>query len=416
MQRLTSALRERPNWVVYVADDSRSERFTTAAGAPVSGFEAVKHAVGTLYNRTSFGDLTDPRNDETNGCIFALTLADKGMSLYLGDSYRSAGLDADDARLFGAARTALRRGLRVADAVIGTIAAVEARKAKAARATDAAAKRSSEPSVPSPAEAPRRSPERREAPPPRTESGGLVVVADLAGDDPAVGGGVDRPGAHTHAREPRSRPEAPRSLARRVPSITRPSSSRLRKWGEILASNPLYVGKTDQLADSVVEDVRHVMAIRASALAAMDDAQDLIEPKGVLSRMNSFLVSGNHNRAARLLTDQPIPFDPETALGRMLTGCQGRRGQPAVERDPQDRTANADLRAARARAGRASRARGSKRAADQEVHEDRELDARGARGPHRAAGHVRRGVRRESGRRAGGNLAGSRRRVDPEAA
>lgn len=288
IRRLVEFLRERPSWVAYVSADSSEQRFESPEGITERGFDAVKHTLGSLYNRTPFGSLPEP-----GGCIFALTLAEKDMTLYVGDGYKLAGIDHSDPRLFDGAREALRRGLRVGDAVVAVIDSTDAQLEKARVAAESARRRAEARARWTPFVWPV-----------------IIVISLLAW----VGL------ARILTRNSRRR--ANELLARWRGEFHRHQAEliELRKWGEILAGNPRYEGRTKEMSAAIVDDVRHLLGIRASATATLDQAAGWVEPTTFGGKLTNFFLSRNYVRAIRRLTNEKIPFDPQSALGRLIAG------------------------------------------------------------------------------------------------
>ncbi len=116
-----------PNWTVVLMDDTVGERYRGTDGRIWEGMDAVEQALGRgLSNRTGFGTLKDPRTEEPNGAVFALSLGDRSFSYFASDAQDRRGLGESQwqGRLDRPAYEAMSNGGRIVDAVKNTVTSI----------------------------------------------------------------------------------------------------------------------------------------------------------------------------------------------------------------------------------------------------------------------------------------------------
>lgn len=269
-RKLAADIAARGNWfAVVVARSSGTGRGTLEALAPASSSWAQKLGK-ELRAKTSFGE--DPLDS-----IFLITLEPRGLRLLLGTGFTAHDISEGDASLIEPARSALRDGLRIDDAVRDTIERIEARRRASAR------------------------------------------LPWLIGGGAGLGfAGLLAAGAVARRRKRR------RAIQRydewsKIFDAQQGALVELKRWGAILSQNPRYRGRTKELAESIVEDVQHVALIRGGALEALDQAKQLIWPSGSASAMN--LVTGwRYAKALEVMSRAKVRFNADGDLARALRG------------------------------------------------------------------------------------------------
>lgn len=266
-QQLASELAEQQHWVAVVVAKA-GNALSAALGDPL---EDWKQRLGKdLRAKTSFGR-------DSFDSILLISLEPKRVALSLGKGYDDAGLSEGDMSLYEAARRALRDGQRIDDAIRDTVAAIDRRLAAAQR------------------------------------------FPWLIGGGAALGfAGIT--GAAAMARRRKRR----RAIVRyedwsKVLGEQQGALIELKRWGEILSKNPRYRGKTKELADSIVTDVQHIALIRGGILEALDQARELIYPKGSARILNA-VTGWRYDKALEVMSRAKVRFDADGDLARALRG------------------------------------------------------------------------------------------------
>ncbi|MCB0338976.1 MAG: hypothetical protein KDD53_05200, partial [Bdellovibrionales bacterium] len=312
-REISTLLSHRENWIVIVGGDVRFNTYRNEEGEVFEDIEAIKEEVGkTLYNETNFSKLTDPRTGLKNGAILVITLNPKGISYYFADGFAELGVDENDDSLYVPVQDALRDGLRIGDAVRGGVEAVET------KLTEAIDWQKEKPYV----------------------FGAVILAALLAA------------GAIARSRNLKSSQKVSQLTAkwREVVADQQEEVLDLRKSANEIASDPNSTGETRKLADLAVENARHVLLIRSEMLAALRFAEEKTTGGGFLAKLSS----KGANQALARITDEPIPFDRDSAISDILREGQARTsaledGLKHVERESRTFTQLAEELAERTR-------------------------------------------------------------------
>jgi len=119
-----------PHWTIVLMNSAEEEAFIAPDRRTYFGMDAVEFALGKgLTNRTSFGQLTHPSTNETDGAIFVLFLKERKFSYFSSEAQDRRGLGRSRwiGELDQPAFRAMRGGGRIVDAVKDTVKSINQR-------------------------------------------------------------------------------------------------------------------------------------------------------------------------------------------------------------------------------------------------------------------------------------------------